>query len=368
MNLLEYQGLELFRKWKIPHPKAVLLAPSNRNQWKLLLKEIPGRKIVLKAQIPAGKRGKSGGILIVPPALALSSVQELLSKKIRNEKVQMVLAEEFIDHQDEWYLSIALDRAARALRFMFSEKGGMDIEEIAETSPKQITSVVLQSWNTDTVKKMFPHRTNEMVKIAKKVWDVAHGAEATLVEINPVMVLPKKIVVGDAKVVLDDNALFRHPELQTFISIKGNNREEKARKLGLHYVELDGNIGIVGCGAGMVMATIDLVTYFGGKPANFLDIGGGASKENMTKALEILTSNPKLRGVFINIFGGITKCDEIARGIVDFRKSHKLKHPVVVRMIGTNEKEGQNILEKNSIRSLNTMEEAAEKIVLLVKR
>lgn len=368
MNLLEYQGLQLFAKSEIPHPRAFLLTTANSKEWETLCKKIRSDKIVLKAQIPTGKRGKHGGILIIPHSKVSFATKRLLAKKIRNERVYAVLAEEYITHEQEWYLGIAVDRRQRALRLIFSEKGGMDIEEVALKSPGAIKTVVLSAWNTKKISSLFSKRRKELTSLAKKLWECAHVNEATLVEVNPLLVQQKRIIAGDAKVVLDDNALYRHEELKAFNIENKDAREEKAKVLGLHYVELDGNIGIVGCGAGMVMATLDLVAYYGGMPANFLDVGGGASRENMSQALSILTSNPSLRGVFINIFGGITKCDEIAQGIVDFRHKNRMKYPIVVRMIGTREKEGKEILLKNAIHSLDSMESGAKKIVQLVKR
>ena len=368
MNLLEHQGLSLFAKCGIAQPKAVLLTGKNTRQWRACLARIKSAKIVLKAQIPLGKRGKRGGVLIVPRKNALESAKKLRAKVIGAQRVASVLAEEFVEHSAEWYLGLAIDRSNGSLRLMFSEKGGVDIEDVARRSPSSVVSVLMDAWDKRKVRCLFALRKEEMTALAKKVWDCAHRFEATLVEINPVMVTRQKIIAGDSKVVVDDNALFRHRELQAYVGADVESREGQAKKFGLHYVELGGSIGIIGCGAGMVMATLDIVDYFGGKPANFLDVGGGASKNNMMHALQIVAGHPHLKGVFVNIFGGITHCDEIAWGIVEFRKKFRRRLPIVVRMIGTREEEGRAILEKHGIHCIGSMEDGARKIVQLVNR
>ena len=365
MNLLEHQGLQLFKEVKIASPNGVLLTSSNKEQWNKLLKPYLSQKVVVKAQIRVGKRRKFGGVVITDKPLP--AVARLLKESIRGEPVHGVLVEEFIPHDQEWYLSLIVDRNARAHRLIFSDQGGIDIEELANKKPHKIKSIILVKWDSNKVKSIFKNNKNEMVKLSKKIWDCAHRNEAMLVEINPVLVSGKKIIAGDAKVVIDDNSLFRHKPLMKF-KPKEISRESEAKNLGLHYVELDGNIGIIGCGAGMVMATLDLVDYFGGKPADFLDVGGGANREKMEQSLEVLTKNKKLKSIFINIFGGITKCDDIARGIVDFLRDHKIKYPVVVRMIGTNEEKGRKILEHFGIHTIDTMEEGARNIISLSKR
>ena len=364
MNLKEYQGKEIFRKYNINIPDGFLIKDIEdigKN-----INKIKSEQFVLKSQILAGGRGKSGGIIFTDKKNIKKSVSSLLGKTIRGFKVEEILAEEKLKIDKEFYLSLTVDRQKKNILLIFSSGGGIDIEELAAKSPEKIIKVFMDDYNKGILKK-YIGSLDEIDNVILSLKKIIYDYDAELVEINPLVLANNQLIAADSKIVLDDNALFRHPEFIPLKESQLTDIEKKSAKYGLNYVELDGNIAVIGNGAGLVMATLDMLNYFGGRAANFLDVGGGASIETMEKAIEIaMLKNPK--GFFINIFGGITRCDNIANGLVNYLDKNKIKIPIVVRMIGTNEEDGNKILNENGIYTLSSMEEAAEKIVELVKK
>ncbi|MFH1638616.1 MAG: ADP-forming succinate--CoA ligase subunit beta [Candidatus Woesearchaeota archaeon] len=349
MKLLEHEGKEIFRRYEIDIPKGVVVSSPE------MFKGLNAEEVVVKAQVLVGGRGKAGGIKFAS-SVVKETISSILGMSIKGEAVNEVLVEEKLPIEEELYLAVAVDRTNKCLILLYSTEGGVDIEETALNNPEKILKIPIKDGSS------FASLPKDVQPIAEKLYRISKEMDAELVEINPLVKANGKLIAADAKVIIDDNALFRHPEFSkkkdyTYI-------EEIAASSGLQYVELKGNIAIIGNGAGLVMATLDVLDYYGGKAANFLDVGGGASVEKMEKALEVaLMKNPS--GIFINIFGGITRCDEIALGLVNFISSRNVQLPLVVRLIGTNEEEGKKILNENGISSLDSMEECAKKIVEL---
>jgi len=346
MKLKEYQGKELLQKYGIKTPDSFLITKPEQ------IKEVQG-EVVIKAQVLHGGRGKLGLIQFATNKDAKEKAEQIFKKGIKE-----ILVEERIKPEKEYYLSITIDRSEKKPLLMFSAEGGIDIEDLALKNPEKIKKYCI---NEEFSPKEVGKELNLEPMLIEKVYKIFKDYDAELVEINPLANTAKGLMALDAKVIIDDNALFRHEfkKDETLTEL-----ERKAKEADLSYVELDGNIGVIGNGAGLVMATLDVVNYYKGKVANFLDVGGGADKAKMEKALElVLEKNPK--GIFINIFGGITRCDEIAQGLVEYKKEHKLEIPIVVRMIGTNEKQAKEILKKNDIHFIDSMEEGAKKIVKL---
>jgi len=366
LNLKEYQGKKLFKKFAIPIPKGKLI---NKNKPLSLnvFNQLKTEQVVLKAQVPFGKRGKSGGIIFTGKNNFKHKTQKLFSKTIQGFKVNQIWVEEKIDIVKEFYLSITLSRNHKDYLLVFSPEGGIEIEEIAEKHPNKIIKMPLKSgWqNNFAASCQNFNLNNKIVKniigIGRKLFKLTAN-DINLAEINP-LVLTKnnRLIAADAKLTLDDNALFRHKQYR---QKKQSNAglEQEAKQIGLAYVHLEGDIGIIGNGAGLVMCSLDTIAHFGGSPANFLDIGGGADRKKMAQAIKIVLKNPKCRSLFINIFGGITKCDEVAQGITDCLKQTN-QIPIVVRLVGTNEKRGQKILKKVGLHFYKDMELAAKKAV-----
>lgn len=342
MNLKEYQGKKLFQQFKIPVPKGILVKkekPFVLNPFKTL----KINKIVLKAQIPFGKRGKAGGILFADNKDFKQKVKLLFNKKINDFPVEEILIEEKLEIEKEFYLAVTLDRSTKDLVLIFSFFGGIEIEELAKKHPQKIIKFFLAD------RKNSSKIPQEILFLGKKLIKLCEEKNALLAEINPLVLTEKgQLIAADAKIIIDENSL--------------------EQKKDFSFVKLKGDIGVIGNGAGLVMATLDTLVFFGGQPANFLDIGGGASREKMIKAIDRVLNQKGIKGVFINIFGGITRCEEIAQGIVDYQKKQGIKIPFVVRLTGTNEEQGQEILKKAGINFATQMEEAAKKIIKLVEK
>ncbi len=347
MKLKEYEGKEIFKKYGIKVPESFLI--THPDQIKRIHEDV-----VLKAQVLQGGRGKAGLIQKANQEDIVKKTKELFNKNIKE-----ILIEKRVDIKKEFYISITIDRLKKKPILMFSTEGGVDIEELSEKHPEKIIKKHIdENLSLESLAK----ELNLDVHLIEKLIKIFNECDAELVEINPLALTNNGFIALDSKIIIDDNALFRQ-EFKKDESL--TDIEKKAKEYDLSYVELDGNIGIIGNGAGLVMSTLDVVNYFGGKVANFLDVGGGATKEKMKKSLElVLTKKPK--GIFINIFGGITRCDEIAQGLVDYKKTHNLDIPLVIRMIGTNEDKAKDILEENGIHFIDSMEEGAKKIVELV--
>ena len=375
MKLLEYQAKEIFRKFDIPIPRGGVA--DNPKEARDVAEKLGS--VAIKAQLPVGGRGKAGGIVFADgPEEAEKIAEELLGSKIKDLEIKKVLVEEKLDIKEEIYLGVTVDRRNRSFVVLASSEGGIDIEEVAAETPEKIVKQLvdpllgLRDYHCRSVAKRLGYsgrKMNALATFIKKLYTVAFEMDAELTEINPLALTEDGFIAADARLNVDNNALFRHPdigELQQESELSEFSvRELEARALGLTYVELDGNIGIIGNGAGLTMATLDSVTLLGGKPATFLDLGGGASPERIETAVTFVVKDPRVRAVFVNILGGITRCDDTARGIIETRKRLGSEKPVVVRMMGTNEEEGRGLLMEAGIDTLDTMEEAAERAVAL---
>ena len=378
MRLLEHQAKAVFARYGIPVPKGrVAKTPEEARE---IAREL-GVPVAVKAQVLVGARGRAGGILFADtPEEAEEAARKLLGSEVRGVRVYEVLVEEKLPIKKELYLGFTIDRVARSYVAIASPEGGMEIEEIAEQHPELIFKRVVdplsgfrQYHALELVKRMgySGRQALELARIFTALYRLAIDYDAELTEINPLAETEDgRFVAADARLIVDDNALFRHPELAQLElpPTEASAREREAREAGIGYVELDGDIGIIGNGAGLVMATLDLVALYGGRPADFLDVGGGASAERMAKALDIVLSNPRVKVVLINILGGITRCDEVARGILAAVERVGARKPMVIRLVGTNEEEGRAILERAGMSVLESMEEAAKKAVELARQ
>ena len=386
MNIHEYQAKQILKKYGAAVPEGV----SSHSVEELLekAKSLKTEKFVLKAQIHAGGRGKAGGVKIVNTIDELSSAaNEMLGKKLvthqtgpQGREVKRLYVESSSKISKEFYLSCLVDRASSKIAFISSDQGGMDIEEVAKNNPKKIvkTKVNLEDKisdeNCEKIVEIFNldlDAKKQSINLIKSIYKMFIDTDANLVEINPLILTQEnKIICLDAKMSFDDNALFRHPEI---LDLRDLNEEDpaevEASKHNLAYIKLDGNIGCMVNGAGLAMATMDIIKLYGKQPANFLDVGGGASKEKVSAALKIILSDKNVKGILINIFGGIMRCDILAQGVVDATKEIKINAPLVVRLAGTNFVEGKKILDNSGLKiiSAENLDDAAKKIVGAIK-
>ncbi len=365
MKLMEYEGKEIFSKYGVSVPKGFVI--SSTKELKKNLIKIRG-DVVLKSQVLTGHRGKLGGIVSSSQEFAETEAKKLFEKEIKGMIPKKILVEEKLSVDDELYISLAVDRKHKGIMLLFSFEGGVDIEELAEKNPDKIIKFPFFELSSENIAKISSLISNfkakeNILELITKLYKIMKEKDATIVEINPLVVSDNKLVAADSKIIIDDNALFRQ-KLKT--KFEGTEIEKKAKKLGLGYVELDGNIAVIGNGAGMVMATLDLISLYGGKPANFLDVGAGSGEDVMEKAMEICMMK-KPGGILINIFAGLTSCKEVAKGIIDYKKKFGIKIPMVVRITGIDEEAGKKILDKDGIHSISTMEEAVKKIISTVK-
>lgn len=365
MKLYEYMGKEIFRRYGIPVPQGqVAAAPGEAAAAARHL-----GPCVLKAQVLAGRRGKGGGIKFpASPAEAEGLAAELLGSEVAGAKVEKVLIEEKLAIEQELYLAVTVDTALRCPVVLASAAGGMDIEEVPEEQIVRYALDVHLGLSTYLGREIARRlglrgkKSQEFAEIAVRLYRIFKDLDAELVEINPLAVTAAGLVAADAKITVDDEALFRHPDLPRVV--EGSELEKRAKELDLAFVQLDGDIAVMANGAGITMATLDTVQLYGGRPANFLDAGGGAGVEQTARALEILlATNPKV--VFINIFGGITRCDDVARAFAQVKQSREINVPVVIRLSGTNEEEGLRILEACGIGAYSDMQAAARRAVEL---
>jgi succinyl-CoA synthetase beta subunit len=377
MDLLEYQGKQVFARHGVP-------VPSGRHAQTVdeaadAADDI-GYPCVIKAQVQIGGRGKAGGIRVARShAEARDAAEAILGMDIRGLTVHELWVERLSDIASEYYASVVFDRSAKAPLVMLSTKGGMDIEEVAESDPEAIARLHVdpllgfQEFHGRRLAfeaAVDPDVVRPVGAMLSKLYEVFAGEEATLVEVNPLIVTPERDVRAlDAKVTLDDNALFRHPDNAELRDPSAEDPQERmAKERGLTFVKLDGNIGILGNGAGLVMSTLDVVAQAGGSPANFLDAGGGSKADAITSAVEVILSNPNVKAVLFNIFGGITRCDEVARGLIEAFAQINPTVPFVVRLDGTNDVEGRRLLAEAKLPNVfteSTMDEAAQKVVEL---
>jgi succinyl-CoA synthetase beta subunit len=377
MDLLEYQGKQLFARHGVPVPAG---KPATTVDDAVAAAEEIGYPCVIKAQVQIGGRGKAGGIKVANDRdEARAHAEAILGMDIRGLTVRELWVEGASEIASEYYASVIFDRSAKAPLVMLSTKGGMDIEAVAEESPEAIARLhvdpLIGFQDFHGRRLAFEAGVDDDVVrpvgvMLAKLYDAFVGEEATLVEVNPLIVTPQRDVRAlDAKVTLDNNALFRHAENAELRDISAEDpQEQMARERDLTYVKLDGDIGILGNGAGLVMSTLDVVAQAGGSPANFLDAGGGSKAEAITSAVEVILSNPKVKAVLFNIFGGITRCDEVARGLIEAFAQIKPTVPFVVRLDGTNDVEGRRLLADAALPNVfteSTMDGAAQKVVEL---
>lgn len=376
MKLHEHQSKEIFARYAIPTPKGkVAYEPESARE---IAKQI-GVPVVVKAQVLVGGRGKAGGVkLASSPDEAEQYAQAILGMEIKGLPVRKVLIDPAVASKSEVYLGIVVDRVQGAPVIMASSAGGMEIEEVARVSPEKIKRQTIDpilglqpfearelGYGIGLDKKLVP----EFVKIALALYRVFVDTDASLVEINPLFVSKEDtLIAADGKLVLDDSALDRHHDLEMLRDAdEETEAEREARRAGLSFVKLEGNIGCMVNGAGLAMATMDVIKFYGGEPANFLDIGGGAKADKVAAALRIILSDPNVKVVLLNIFGGITRGDEVARGIVDALKQVKTEVPMVARIVGTNAAEGREILADAKMKTAASLEEGAKMAVDIAK-
>ena len=373
MNLFEYQGKDLYKKYSITTPKSIFINSHSD------LTENHGLNfpLVVKAQVQVGGRGKAGGIKIAKNYQELEEhINAILGMDIKGHKVESLLIEEASEIISEYYISFTLDRSEKKYLMMLSSKGGMDIEEVAANSPEDLIKIhispslglesnIIEQAIKDA--KLNLDYMDELHEIISKLYKLFTEGDCDLVEVNPLAITKQGVSALDSKVSLDMNAIYRHDDFIKYEKeIPIPESEKFAKSKGLNFIKLNGSVGIIGNGAGLVMSTLDVVAEHGGKAANFCDIGGGAKAETVTAALEVLESEEEVTSVLINIFGGITRCDLVAEGIVQATKGKILKWPLIVRLDGTNSKEGLEILSKNSNEKIiisESMDDAAKAAV-----
>ena len=373
MNLFEYQGKDLYKKYSITTPKSIFINSISD------LTENHGLSfpLVVKAQVQVGGRGKAGGIKVAKNHQELEEhIDAILGMDIKGHKVESLLIEEASEIISEYYISFTLDRSEKKYLMMLSSKGGMDIEEVAANSPDDLIKIHISpslglesNIITQAIKdaNLNLDYIDELHEIISKLYKLFTEGDCDLVEVNPLAITNQGVSALDSKVSLDMNAIYRHDDFKKYEEeIPIPESEKFAKSKGLNFIKLDGSVGIIGNGAGLVMSTLDVVAEHGGKAANFCDIGGGAKAETVTAALEVLESEEEVTSVLINIFGGITRCDLVAEGIVEATKGKVLKWPLIVRLDGTNSKEGLEILSKNANEKIiisESMDDAAKAAV-----
>ncbi len=383
MNIHEYQAKEVLHKFNVPVPKGFVA--TSAEEVKTQVSQLKSDVFVVKAQIHAGGRGKAGGVKL---AKSVEEAQQIVKDMIgmtlvthqtgpSGQQVRKVYVEEGSSIKKEYYLSLVIDPKLSRPIFIFSSEGGMDIEEVAKNSPAKIVKFDIDSatsFDSSKLSSSFhlsPEQIEKISNIAKKIYDAFIATDASQIEINPLVETNSgDFIALDAKINFDDNALYRHPEIMELRDYDEEVKEEiEASKYGLSYIKMDGSIGCMVNGAGLAMATMDIIKYYGAEPANFLDAGGGASKETVTEAFKIILSDSNVKGILVNIFGGIMRCDIIASGIVAAAKEMSIKVPLVVRLSGTNFEEGKKILEESGLNIIAADElgDAAQKIVKEVK-
>ena len=380
LDLYEYQGKQLFALHGIPVSEGRFAASPEEAR---AAAEELGGEVVVKAQVLTGGRGKAGGIkLAATPDEAEARAREILGLDIRGHVVSKLWIERASEIAKEYYLSITFDRGEKKPLFMFTTQGGIDIEEVAEQTPEALVRLhvdPLEGFQPWQARRLVygagvadPSEQKQIAAIVAKLYDAFVGTDAMLCEINPLIVTPEgEVKALDSKFTVDDNALYKHPEIAEMRDVAAADPlEALAREKGVTYVKLDGDVGILGNGAGLVMSTLDVIALVGGKPANFCDLGGGGDAEGVVDALEVITRDEQVKAIFFNIFGGITRCDEVARGILTALERMPIAHPIVVRLDGTNAAEGRTILAEAGIANIHpetTMLDGARRVVELAR-
>ena len=374
LKLFEYEAKRILAEYGVPTPRGELITNESQIGKKAAILKPP---LVVKAQVLIAGRGKAGGILFaVSFEKAKKAAEKLLKMQIMGIPVKSVLIEEKIQIKRELYFGITIDRFKQSYVAIASGVGGMDVEETATKTPEKIIRIFINSqqglrpFQARQIARKMGYAGNQLLdleEILGRLYCIGMNYDAELIEMNPLVeTVDGKFVAADARVIIDDNALFRHSEYKKRLvggESELSSQEIEALKNDLAYVKLEGNIGVIGNGAGLVMATLDTIKYYGGKPADFLDVGGGASSEKIAVALKIVLSDPKVKALFVNILGGITRCDEVALGILEAKEKIGVTKPMVIRLVGTNENEGKRILREAGIHVLESMEEAAQLVV-----
>ncbi len=369
MKLHEYQAKQIFRKYAIPIPNGRVASSSG--EARQIAEELGGR-VVVKAQVLITGRGKAGGIRLAKSAREAEELASaILGMEIKGLPVRKVLVDETVNIQKELYLSVVHDRSLRKPVMITSFAGGVNIEEVARTTPEKIIKIPI-----DPLLGLRDYQARDMaagIDLPRDLWksyiDIAHGLwnvfndfDATLAEVNPLVITgDQKLLAIDGKMSIDENSMFRHPEMTDYRNLDGESAVDiEARKFGLAYIKMDGNVGCLVNGAGLAMTTMDIIQFFGGQPANFLDIGGGASAERVAAALKIILMDSSVKSILINIFGGITRCDEVARGILAAIREMPSEIPIITRLTGTNSEEGTNLLKEANLLAANSISEAVK--------
>jgi succinyl-CoA synthetase beta subunit len=379
LKLYEYEAKNILAQYGIPVPKRALITNASRVMEAVAKFKPP---FAVKSQVLAAGRGKAGGILFADSLEeAEKAAEKLLKTEIKGISVKKVLIEEKLPIRKELYIGVTIDRFEQRYVAIASAGGGMDIEEISAKTPQAILKILInpqqgfRSFHARQIARKIGFRGTQLAELSsifERLHQVGMDYDVELIEINPLAETNEgKFVALDARIIIDENALFRHPEYKTKLFGEERDRtpqETEAMRNDLAYVKLKGNIGVIGNGAGLVMATFDVIQYYGGKPANFLDVGGGAPSERIVVALKIVLSDPQVKALFINVLGGITRCDDVARGIMEAKKGANVTKAIVVRLVGTNEEEGKRILAKAGIPVLDNMEEAASRVVEIVEK
>lgn len=377
MKIHEYQARNLFRKYGIPVPDGVVCQTVEE-----VKEKVPndGKLRVVKAQVHVGGRGKAGGVkLAKSKEEAVEKAGQILGMDIKGLTVEKVLVAEAVDIEKEFYVGLINDRNSKSVTLMASAEGGVEIEEVAKTNPEKIIKMPidptmgLMDWQARKIALQLvsdPAQIRQVATILVKLYKLYVESDASLAEINPLVVTPdKRVLAIDGKMNFDDNALFRQPEVLAMREVTPDEQKEiDANEKGLSYIKLDGNIGCMVNGAGLAMATMDMIKLYGGEPANFLDIGGSSNPQKVIDAMNILLSDTNVKAVMINIFGGITRCDDVARGLVAALTTIKTEIPIVIRLSGTNAKEGLAIIKEFGLPTVSTMSEAAKKAIELSKK
>jgi succinyl-CoA synthetase beta subunit len=378
VDLYEYQGKELFKRFGIPVSDGRLATTPDEAR---AAAEDLGSQVVVKAQVLTGGRGKAGGIKLADePDQAAEHAAAILGMDIRGHVVRRLWIEQASDIAKEYYLSVTFDRGEKKPLFMFTREGGIDIEEVAAERPEALARLhidPLEGFQPYQARRLVygagvdePNEQKQILTIVQRLYDAFVGADAMLCEVNPLIVTPDgEVKALDSKFTVDDNALFRHPDVAEMRDVEAYPPEERAaREKDVTYVKLDGEVGILGNGAGLVMSTLDVIALAGGRPANFCDLGGGGDAQGVVDALEIISADPQVKSILFNIFGGITRCDEVARGILQALERIVIEDPIVVRLDGTNAEEGRSLLADAAPPNLHvepTMLDAAKRAVEL---
>ena len=386
MNIHEHQAKEILREYGAPVSNGIVIFSTSEIKDKI--KQLKTNEYVIKAQIHAGGRGKAGGVKLVKTLKELETETEKMFGKIlvthqtgpEGKEVKRIYIQEAYDIEKELYLSCLVDRETSKIAFISSTEGGMDIEKVAEKNPEKITTTKIdlkKTLSSEDIEKIIspfsfePDQKKDVENLLNALFNSLINKDASLIEINPLVITKqKKLICLDAKMNFDDNAMYRRPEI---LKLRDLNEEDPAEieagKFGLSYIKLNGSIGCMVNGAGLAMATMDIIKLYGKEPANFLDVGGGASKEQVSAAFKLILSDKKVKGILINIFGGIMRCDVLAQGVVAAAKESNIEVPIVVRLAGTNFEKGINILDKSGLKilSASNLNDAAKKIVDAIK-